>query len=128
MLIYGIKNMLIYVLHDKTLSNSMQQQVLAIMVANFVKTSILLFHAPHIQTQRLNVEACLIISDWKADDDERPVEPVFWPPNPEEVKSLINKYIRTQQEGKRTENPGRQPEYRTKELVCGSAEGIIEQM
>ena len=47
--------------------------------------------APHIQTQRLNVEACLIISDWKA-DDERPVEPIFWPPNPEEVKSLINKY------------------------------------
>ncbi|KAL6322376.1 hypothetical protein AAG906_007929 [Vitis piasezkii] len=25
-------------------------------------------------------------------DDERPVEPIFWPPNPEEVKSLINKY------------------------------------
>ncbi|RVW15214.1 hypothetical protein CK203_090683 [Vitis vinifera] len=77
--------------------------------------------APHIQTQRLNVEACLIISDWKA-DDERPVEPIFWPPNPEEVKSLITN-IKDMQEKELKSWKAQSTEPR---LVCGSAEGIID--
>ena len=42
-------------------------------------------------TLNSGVEACLIISDWKG-DDERPMEPLFWPSNRKEVKSVINWY------------------------------------
>ncbi|KAL6322390.1 hypothetical protein AAG906_007943 [Vitis piasezkii] len=36
------------------------------------------------------VDACVIIYNWTSDD--RPMEPIFWPSNPEEVKSIINRY------------------------------------
>ncbi|RVW38733.1 Agamous-like MADS-box protein AGL82 [Vitis vinifera] len=36
------------------------------------------------------VDACVIIYSWTSDD--RPMEPIFWPSNPEKVKSIINRY------------------------------------
>ncbi|RVW97098.1 hypothetical protein CK203_030058 [Vitis vinifera] len=37
------------------------------------------------------VDACVIIYSWTSDD--RPMEPIFWPSNPEKVKSIINREL-----------------------------------
>lgn len=56
----------------------------------FQKRSIGLKKKTHDISTLCGVDACLII--YGRSSDGCPPEPVLWPPNPEEVKSIINRY------------------------------------